>query len=84
MADAAIIPPITVEPSKLLIQFAGYSREKSSWNKEGRKHERDSNHRPRHFTHCLKGGITRRHSFFDMTLNCLHNDNRVVHHETYG
>src|SRR4029450_13953834 len=69
---------------ELLIKSSGDTRKKCGRNKYGRKYECNADYHSRDFAHRLKCRVTRRHSFFDVTLNCFDNNNRVVNHKPNG
>ena len=69
---------------ELLVELTGESRDERDRCKHGHQHQRDRNDRAADFLHRLVGGLARRESRFDVALDVLHDDDRIVDDDTDG
>src|SRR5215467_5684924 len=64
---------------ELLIEPAGNAWDKSSRNKYGSQNQSDGDDRTRDFLHRFQRGLLRRESVFDVMLDRLDDNDRVIH-----
>ena len=70
--------------SELLVEPTLNAAHERNWQEDRREDQRDADHRPGDLLHRLRRCIDRRHPFLDMTLDRLHDHNRVIHDQANG
>ena len=63
---------------ELFIKLSGDAADESGGHKHGTKHERDGDDGPANFLHGLDGGLTRRETFGDVSLDVFDHDNSII------